>query len=82
MTMREIAPDTPIPWLSIYGQVVKTRAAVRFEFDIEVEQLRGHYDIYILPLGKPEEHRVAVLFQNITERKRAEEDVRFLSDLS
>lgn len=73
MTMREIAPDTPIPWLPIYGQVVHTQEPVRFEFDIEMEQLRGYYDVHILPLGEPHEHRVAVIFQNITERNRAKE---------
>jgi len=81
-TMREIAPDTAIPWLPLYGQVVKTRQAIRFEYDIEVEQLRGYYDIQILPLGDTSSHRVAVLFQNITERKRREKDLAFLAGLN
>ncbi|MEH2078469.1 MAG: PAS domain S-box protein [Nostoc sp.] len=82
LTMREIAPDTPIPWLPIYGQVVKSQSAVRFEYDIEVEELRGYYDVHILPLGEPTEHRVAVLFQNITDRKRREAHLAFLADVA
>lgn len=73
MTMREIAPDTPIPWLPIYQQVVETRTPIRFEYNIEMEQLRGYYEVHILPLGAQEEHRIAVLFQNITERNRNRE---------
>lgn len=81
-TMCEIAPNTAIPWLPLYGQVVRTRQSIRFEYDIEVEQLRGYYDVQILPLGDASSHRVAVLFQNITERKRREKELTFLSDLN
>lgn len=76
LTMREIAPGQPIPWLPIYGQVVKTRQATQFEYDIEMEELRGHYNVQVLPLNEPSQRRVAVLFHNITERKRAEEALR------
>jgi signal transduction histidine kinase len=71
-TMREIFPNTPIPWLPIYEKVAKTREPVRFEYDMTIEQLKGYYDVNIVPLGEPEEHRIAVLFKNITDRRRNE----------
>ncbi len=76
LTMREIAPGKPIPWLPMYGQVVRSQQGIRFEYDIKLEELRGYYDVHILPLGPPSDHRVAVLFKNITDRKQAEQKIR------
>ncbi len=81
-TMREIAPDGSVPWLPMCGQVIESREAVRVEYDSETEPLRGCYDVHILPLGELAQHRVAVLFQNITDRKRREANLAFLANLT
>jgi len=75
-TMREIVPGSPIPWLPIYGQVVKTRQAIRFEYDIKIQQLLGYYDVNIVPLGEAGDPRVAVLFKNISARRNTEMALR------
>ena len=39
------------------------------------------YDVYAFRLGRPEQRQVAVLFNDITERKRVENEQRFLADI-
>ena len=74
-TIREIVVGDEVPWLGIYGGVALTGEATRFEYEITVEPLVGWYDIFIQRIGEPHQHRVAVMFQNITERKRVEESI-------
>jgi signal transduction histidine kinase/DNA-binding response OmpR family regulator len=74
-TIREIVVGDEVPWLDIYGQVALTGKPTRFEYEITVEPLVGWYDIFIQRVGEPHQRRVAVMFQNITERKRVEESV-------
>jgi PAS domain S-box-containing protein len=71
-TIREIMMTDDIPWLGIYGEVALTGQPVRFEYEITLEPLVGWYDIFIQRIGEPEQHRVAVMFEDINERKRAE----------
>jgi signal transduction histidine kinase/DNA-binding response OmpR family regulator len=75
-TIREIVVGDEVPWLGIYGRVALTGEATRFEYEITVEPLVGWYDIFIQRIGEPHQHRVAVMFQNITKRKRVEEELR------
>jgi PAS domain S-box-containing protein len=75
-TIREIVIGDEIPWLGIYGWVVLTGEPTRFEYEITVEPLVGWYDVFIQRIGEPHQHRAAVMFQNITERKRVEEELR------
>jgi signal transduction histidine kinase len=75
-TIREIVIGDEIPWLGIYGRVVLTGEPTRFEYEITVEPLVGWYDVFIQRIGEPHQHRAAVMFQNITERKRVEEELR------
>src|SRR6185295_5679236 len=75
-TIREIVSGDEVPWLGIYGGVALTGEPTRFEYEITVEPLVGWYDIFIQRIGEPYQHRVAVMFQNITERKRVEEELR------
>src|ERR1041385_1054200 len=48
---------------------------MRFDYEITVEPLAGWYDIFIQRIGEPHQHRVAVMFQDITERKQVEESI-------
>ncbi|MBW4524340.1 MAG: PAS domain S-box protein [Phormidium tanganyikae FI6-MK23] len=68
--MRELDPDHEEYWFEIYGNVVLTGQPIRFEN--RAEGLDGWFDVYAFPDGEPENRRVAIVFNNITDRKRAE----------
>jgi len=69
--MRELAPTHEEQWFQTYGQVAVTGAAVRFEH--QAAALQRWFDVYAFRIGDPTLHRVAVLFRDITQRRRAEE---------
>jgi PAS domain S-box-containing protein len=73
-TIRELAPGNEQHWYDIYGRVALTGESVRFQN--RAEQLHRWYDVYAFRLGQPEQHRVAVLFNDISARVQAEEDLR------
>jgi PAS domain S-box-containing protein len=81
-TIREIIGTDAVPWLDIYGEVARSGQPIRFEYEIKLEPLTGWYDIFIQRIGQPKQHRVAVMFHDITERKRAERNRAFLADFS
>ena len=73
-TIRELAPNIEPRWFEVYGKVALTGEAIRF---VECSQaLHRWFDLYAFRVGAPEERKVAVLFTNITERKRTEEALR------
>jgi PAS domain S-box-containing protein len=68
--MREIAPQHEEHWFEIYGKIALTGKPMRFEN--EAKQLGRWYDVYAFRVEDPERRRVGILFNDITERKRAE----------
>ena len=73
-TMREMIPNHDAHWFEIYGQVARTGQAVRFEnYSVTLQRW---FDVHASRLGRPEERKVALLFNNITERKRAQAQLR------
>ncbi len=66
----ELVPDL----FTTYDQVLQTGEPVRFEFHLE--PLQRWFDIYSCPFGKPETKRVAIVFNDITQRKISEQAVR------
>src|SRR5258708_20189959 len=68
--MREIGEKQEEHWFEIYGRIALTGEPVRFEK--QAAQLRRWYDVYAFRIGEPVERRVAILFNDITERKQAE----------
>jgi len=79
-TMREIAPEHEEHWFQAYGQVARTGEPMRFERPAMA--LERYYDVYAFRIGAPEQRQVAVLFSDITERKRGEiERERVLEEL-
>jgi PAS domain S-box-containing protein len=80
-TMRELAPAHETHWFEIYGRVATSGEPVRFVN--EAKALGRWYDVYANRIGPPELRRVAVVFNDITERRRAEDELRRLAaDLS
>src|SRR5678816_670489 len=75
--MREIAPAHEEHWFQIYGQIALTGESRRFESPAQA--LGRFYDVYAFRLGKPEQRRVAILFNDITTRKQTEETLRAVS---
>ena len=73
-TMREIAPDHEDFWFEVYGQVATTGEARRFEH--QAAALDRFYDVYAFRIGEPQEHRVAIIFNDISVRRQAEEALR------
>jgi PAS domain S-box-containing protein len=75
--MREIAPAHEEHWFQIYGQIALTGEPRRFENPAHA--LGRFYDVYAFRIGRPEQRHVAILFNDITERKHAEETLRNVS---
>jgi PAS domain S-box-containing protein len=71
--MREIAPAHEEHWFRIYGRVALTGESQRFQNSAAA--LGRFYDVYAFRLGKPERRQVAILFNDITGRKRVEEEL-------
>jgi PAS domain S-box-containing protein len=72
--MRELIPEHDEHWFEIYGHTALTGESARFQQCSE--KLQRWFDVYAFRFGAPEDRHVAVLFDDITERKRAEERVR------
>lgn len=72
--MRELAPNHEEHWFRIYGEVAQTGRSVRFEN--RAEALHRWYDVYAFRVGRPEQRLVAVLFNDISQRKLAEQSLK------
>ena len=70
--MREIAPDQDRHWFETYGRVALTGEPARFEnYSTPLDRW---WDVYAFRISGP--RRVAVLFRDITDQKRAEVALR------
>jgi PAS domain S-box-containing protein len=72
--MRELAPDHEAHWFELYGQVALTGQPARFVN--EARALNRWYDVSAYRIGGPESRKVAILFNDITEAKQAEDALR------
>lgn len=75
--MRELAPKHEEHWFDIYGKIALTGQPARFEN--RAVQLHRWYDVYAFRFGPPQNRQVAILFNDITERKLAGEKIRAAS---
>ena len=66
----EIAPNFERHWLETYGKVIRTGKPVRFTD--ESKALNRWFDVYAFRFGGKGSSKIAVLFSNITARKRVE----------
>lgn len=69
--MRELAPNHEQHWFDIYGRVAKTGEPVRFESPAKALDGRW-FDVHAFRVGDAEAGLVAILFNDITERRRSE----------
>jgi light-regulated signal transduction histidine kinase (bacteriophytochrome) len=76
-TASELMPSFEQPWLEFYGGVALTGEPVRFEN--RAEELNRWFDVYAFRFGRRHSRKVAVLFTDISERKRSQEDVEELN---
>lgn len=72
-TARQLTPDLEVSWFKAYGEVVLTGESSRFvDFS---RSMNSWYDVYAFRIGGAGSRKFAVLFTNITERKKAEERI-------
>ena len=76
-TMRSLEPDLEAHWFDIYGEIALTGKPLRFERPAGA--LGRWYDVYAFRVGAPAGRRVAILFNDITQRKRDEERLVLLN---
>lgn len=69
-TIRELVPNMESQWIETFGKVALTGKAVRFEE--YSKSLNRWYDVYAFRFDGPENHQVALLFNDISKRKQAE----------
>ena len=72
--IRELAPENEEYWYEIYGKVALTGEPVRYEN--RAEALHRWYEVYAYRIGQPKSRKVAILFNDITERKQEEQRIR------
>jgi PAS domain S-box-containing protein len=73
-TVREMAPLHEQHWFDTYGRIARTGEPARFE--LPAAQLNRFYDVYAWRYGEAHEHKVGVLFKDVSARKRAEAALR------
>ena len=74
----ELVPSLERSWFDTYGEVARTGRAIRFESGAVA--LGRWFDVHALRVGEPEQHRVALLFNDITDRRRAETTLQATAD--
>lgn len=72
--MKEIMPEHEDHWFEIYGNVALTGESVRFEN--QSEGMNRWFDVHASRFGEADKRLVAVLFNDITPRKEAEEALK------
>lgn len=73
-TMRSIAPALEEFWFETYGRIDATGDPERFEH--RVASIGAWFNVFAFRIGAPAEHRIAILFDDVEQRKRAETALR------
>ncbi len=76
--LREMVPDEADGWAELYGGVLRTGVPIRFER--ELVATRRHLELAAFRVEPASRRQVAVLFQDITARKRAEAAIQHLNE--
>ncbi len=72
--VREMVPDEADAWVEVYRNVLVSGQPVRFER--ELVATGRHLELAAFRVEPPERRQVAVLFKDVSARKRAEEQLR------
>ncbi len=76
--MRDLAPDHEEHWFEIYGKIALTGESIRFIN--EAKALNRWYDVYAFKIGGAESREVAILFNDITQFKKTEIELKEYQD--
>ena len=72
--IRELVPDLDESWFIRYGHVATTGETLRFESPAPA--MNRWFEVFASRTGEPESRQVALVFKDITERKRGEQALR------
>lgn len=72
-TIKELLPNIESRWLEVYGRVAVNSESVRFVE--QVISLERWFDVYAFPIRDVKSKKIGVLFKDVTEQKRAEEEL-------
>jgi PAS domain S-box-containing protein len=75
---KTLVPDLEPYWYDRYGAVAITGEAIRFENGSKA--MGRWFDVHAFPTGRPGQNRVAILFNDISARKAAEDELRELNE--
>ncbi|GGF67707.1 hypothetical protein GCM10007301_29280 [Azorhizobium oxalatiphilum] len=76
--VRDMVPQHEQHWFDIYGQVAITGEPTRFEHSADA--LGRYYDVYAFRIGEATDRQVAVMFNDITDRRRTEINLQKLTE--
>jgi signal transduction histidine kinase/ActR/RegA family two-component response regulator len=77
-TLREMVPDEADGWAELYGAVLRTGVPIRFERELVAN---GRYlELAAFRIEPASRRQVAVLFQDITSRKKADEAMQRMNE--
>ena len=76
--LREMVPDEADAWVARYGAVLATGVPIRFEQ--ELVATGRHLELSSFRIEPPERRQVAVLFQDVTARRKAEAELKALNE--
>jgi len=79
-TMREISPEHEEHWFETFAQVARTGQPIRFES--HAQELGRWFDAFAFRVGPPEDQQVAILFNDVTDRKAREAHLKFLGEIT
>lgn len=75
---KALVPNLEPHWFDRYGTVAITGQAIRFESGSQA--MVRWFDVHAFPTGRPGQNRVAILFNDISARKAAEDNLRQLNE--
>jgi two-component system CheB/CheR fusion protein len=75
-TMRSLVPDHEDHWFQSYDRVLRTGRAERFESPAKA--LGRYYEVFAFPVGRREDNKVGLLFNDVSERKQAETHLKLM----
>jgi PAS domain S-box-containing protein len=74
----EAAPDLERHWFDTYGRVALTGQSEKFESF--AKPFGRWFDVYAFRTGAPHQHRIAILFNDISDRRRADLELKELNE--